>query len=363
MARSKTNPVYNPNARRAINTDGNLKAQGNTNPKPAELARLYYADYPQLATRLPIAYPSLAKDSAQVPQPVEQPVWWQEGWFMNKFNEKIRKVIFKHLFSGAAEGFVPTGPSTYVCKADDKVSSILEVCRTTREEAMAIYHEQATLNIGNGEISRLLWFSHSTKINPLNFKNVHFMAWRPVPPSVLVGELLDLFPAMEILTIEAPADNTHITINDTKGRYTNRTDLVPGFRALLSSSLFRKTFADISVKASVPRDQRREFRQAELVIRTKEAAQSSPPRVKLLFATHVNIYSDMWLSWPAKEGESLKGLIVPHRKVVEPYMKAVSHIFPSSMLKLQVTDMETDDGARLRCQHDGVEGQPSLGEV
>lgn len=324
MARSKAIPTYNPHARRAINADGNLNTQANTNPKPAELARLYYADDPQLTKRLPIAYPSLAKGSAHVLQSVEESAWWQECWFMNKFNPKIRKIIFKHLFSGATENIAPVGPSTFVCKAEDKVSSILEVCKTTRDEAMAIYLDQVTLNIGNGEIRSFRWFSHSSRIDRINFKNVHLMAWRPFPPAGVVGDLLDLFPSMETLTIEAPPDNTHITINDTKGRNTNRTDLVPGFHALLSCGLFQKTFADISIKASVPRDQRREFRQAELIIRSQEAAQSRPPRVKLLLATHVNIYSDMWLSWPAKEGESLKGLIVPHRKVVEPYMKAVS---------------------------------------
>lgn len=323
MARPKQVPSHNPNARREIGPEANLESKANTNAGPADLLLSFHSNNPQLAERLPVAYPSLARDADQGYKTLKESLSWKKCWFISKFPAKVRRFIYEQVFNGSTEYIKHDKVSGYECDDDDRVSGILEVCRTTRAEAMPIYHSRILLNIGSGEIPDF-WFAGSIKINRFNLKSVQFMAWRPHRPADMVGQLLDRFPLMETLIIEAPPDDAHITINDTEGKYDDEPNQVPGFRGLLLSDLFQEALNSISIASSIPRGWRRDFRQAERALRRKEAAQSLQTPVKLRLATHVNIYSEMWLSWEGKPGETLKGLVLPTEKDVEPYMQAVS---------------------------------------
>lgn len=348
MGRSKQPPVHNPRAFRGVGASTMNAPTHSTNAGAGEMMRWFYSDYStddQLPGRIDAAYPLLTQAPTDPYASLQAFRSWQGRWFTTANDPawlRIRCMVFKHLFAGGIQYILPRTLSaddttTWVCSDDDKIASILFVNKQLRAEALPHYHTFVLMDIDACSVPAD-WFANSAQVDRHQLRHVQFKAWQideadeEEPPKAMVEQLLDTFPQLETIIIEAPADEDHYTINSSKkkgGKLTVKdiNDQVAGFGGLLNNKVFQNELATIDFGGTgLDRKKRKEFNAAVLKAsqKVKEMRGKDGLPLKVKLALPVDLYSDLWLSWRAKRGESLKDLIVPPDGEVEPHMEAMA---------------------------------------
>ncbi|ETN37305.1 uncharacterized protein HMPREF1541_08296 [Cyphellophora europaea CBS 101466] len=311
MGRTKQTPTHNPNAQRPD------APQTSFHPGPGSLMLAAYSDNPDLPSRIATAYPHVTEDPDAAYNALQLQRSWQQSWFTNLFDSELRREIYKYVFEGGFEYVQLVGDGKFLCIDDDKISGILQACKKTRHEAMPLYHGLVTIDIGYGQLP-WGWFLHSEKINYSMIKHVSFQAWSVVNPAFHVVRIVAIFQQLKTLTIEAPPNGFHMTITGPSLLDLPKDRRTPGFNGLVNANFFKDELAAKDFLSGVSAARLRDFQQAMHILH--------PAQVRVLLAVNFNLYSDLWVTWPALKGESLEGLIAPVEDDEMPYMCGIAVI-------------------------------------